>query len=139
MERTALEVTWKDTVSGQETIQFETVQDAHVLLGGGEGGPDRETPRTRFCINIDAKAYVPEDDGFTRDIHIQLWITPTQIAEIVKAFFSDMLCHTSRVYHDMLERILRKRWSVMTSSLYRNKDFGGERVNPYYKIRGRDL
>lgn len=87
----------------QETItdQFETVQSARVVLGGGEGAPDRETPRTRFCINVDAKAFVHEDNGFTRDVQIQLWITPTQIADIVKAYFSDLLCHTGKVYLSM--------------------------------------
>ena len=133
MERTALETTWFDPAANLEVIQFETVQDARVILGGDAGGPDRETPSTRFCIDVDAKAFVREDNGFTRDVRIQLWITPTQIAEIVKGYFSDMLYNTSRVYRELLERILRKRWAVMTSSIYRRKDLGGKRVEPYHK------
>lgn len=134
MEMTALEAT-RDSF-GEENIQFETIQGAELRLGGGEGSPDRETLSTRFCININAKAFVHAENGFTREVHVQLWITPTQIAQLVREYFTDMLRYTPRVYRDLLERILRKRWQVMTSSLYRENNISGtERVKPYHKTR----
>ena len=133
MERTILLSAYQGTDEAPN-LQFETIQGASILLGGGEGSPERETLTTRFCINVEAKALVNGD--FTEPVHIQLWITPSQIAEIVKAYFSDMLRYTPRVYRDLLERILRKRWTVMTSSIYRMEIPGLERVEPYHKIRG---
>jgi hypothetical protein len=133
MERTALE-THRDAF-GCENIQFETVQDATVRLGGGTGTVDRETLAHCFCINVEAKAYVEADNGFTRPVHIQVWITPTQLADIVKEFFVDFLRHVAPVYRSMLERILRKRWSVMTSGIFKEEFPGTRRVEPYYKIR----
>ena len=117
-------------------IQFETVQDTELRLGAGEGAPDRERPDSRYCITIRTRAYAPAAAGFTRDVHVQLWITPVQIAELVKQYFSEMLRHTPRVYRQQLERLLRKRWSVMTSGIYKMKLEGLDRVEPYHKIRG---
>ena len=134
MERTTLEAL-RDSL-GEDNIQFETIRSASVLLGAGEGGPDRETLDSRYCINVDTKAYDPATDSFSRDIHVQLWITPTQIAEIVKQYFAEMLRHAPRVYRQQLERLLRKRWTVMTSSIYREEIPGLERVEPYHKLRG---
>jgi len=134
MERTTLEAL-RDSL-GEDNIQFETIQGANVLLGAGEGGPNREKPDSRYCINVDTKAYDPATDSFSRDIHVQLWITPTQIAEIVKQYFAEMLRHTPRVYRQQLERMLRKRWTVMTSSIYREEIPGCGRVEPYHKLRG---
>ncbi|MFA5954040.1 MAG: hypothetical protein WC817_00700 [Patescibacteria group bacterium] len=119
--------------TGKPYVQLETVQGAELLLGGGEGGVDRETPSTRFCLNIAAKAFVPGEDGFAQDIDVQLWITPTQIAQLVKQYFSMMLWHTKPVYRQLLERLLRKRWSVMTSCGYKLRLDGSDRLEPYHK------
>jgi len=132
MERTTLEAT-RDSLD-EENIQFETIHDAKVLLGAGEGGPDSERVDSRYCINVGTRAYDPATDSFSRDIHIQLWITPTQIAEIVKQYFAEMLRHTPRVYRQLLERLLRKRWAVMTSLIYQHDYPGCKRVPPYHKI-----
>jgi len=134
MERTILLSAYEEGMGESPNLQFETIQGASILLGGGEGAPERETPSTRFCINVEAKALVNGD--FTEPVHIQLWITPVQIAEIVKAFFLDFLRHAPRVYKELLERILRKRWAIMTSGVYRMEIPGLSRLDPYHKIRG---
>src|SRR3989344_8109982 len=122
--------------TGQPYIQFETVQGAELRLGGGEGGPDRETPGSRYCVNVTAQAYVHGDNGFTRDVDVQIWITPTQIAQLVKQYFSTMLWCTGPVYRQLLERLLRKRWSVMTSDFYKLPLEGSDRLEPYHKTAG---
>ena len=134
MEWTTLEA--HQDCLGELNVQFETVQGAELLLGAGEGAPDREGLDSRYCININTKVFVPADNGFTREVHVQLWITPTQIAQLVKQYFSEMLRHTSPVYRDLLERLLRKRWSVMTSSVYKMRLEGCTRVEPYHKTHG---
>jgi len=134
MEWTTLEA--HQDCLGELNVQFETVQGAELRLGAGEGQPDRERPDSRYCINIKTKVFVPADNGFTREVHVQLWITPTQIAQLVKQYFSDMLRHASPVYRDLLERLLRKRWSMMTSSIYKMKLDGLDRVEPYHHTHG---
>ena len=134
-DRTVLEIN-RNTCDGSETIQLETADDARILFGGHTDQPGYETPRSRICVNLRAKAMVYEDGEFKRDIHLQLWITPGQLAEIVKEFFVGMLRHTSPVYRSLLERLLRKRWSVMTDVSYKVKySEYDHRVEPYHKIR----
>lgn len=133
MERTILLQTYQAT-DESPNLQFETIQGAKIILGGGAGAPDRETPDTRFCINVEAKALVNGD--FTEPVHIQLWITPSQIAEIVKEFFGDMFWHTPKWCRENLQRLLYKRWKLMTSGTYRMEIPGLSRVEPYHKVRG---
>lgn len=71
MERTILLSAYEEGMGESPNLQFETIQGASILLGGGEGAPERETPSTRFCINVEAKALVNGD--FTEPVHIQLW------------------------------------------------------------------
>ncbi len=134
MERTTLDAI-RDS-NGEDNIQFETILGARTLLGAGEGGLDREKPDSRYCINVNTKAYDPVTDSFSRDIHVQLWITPTQIAEIVKQYFETMLRHAPKVYRQNLERLLRKRWAMMTSGIYKMKLEGLDRLEPYHKTHG---
>jgi hypothetical protein len=119
-----------------DTVQLETADDFRFSIGGNyvylrEG---HETPWTRFCINLDAKALNYESGEFDRKVMVQLWITPAQVAEIVKEYFRDMLENTPRVFRDMLERLLRKRWSVMTNPTWKDPE-DPDRVKPYYKTR----
>jgi hypothetical protein len=136
MERTTLEVIC-GPLFGDANFQLETIQSAKVHLGAGEGSTNSEGPESRFCINVDTKAYDPATGTFSRDIHVQLWITPSQIADIVKQYFAEMLRHVPNVYGKLLERILRKRWTVMTSSVYRLDHSPGtpRSLEPYYRIR----
>ncbi len=133
MERTILLRAWQLN-ENSPNLQFETIQGASILLGGGEGRVGSETPSTRFCINVEAKALV--DGDFNEPVHIQLWITPSQIAQIVKSYFEGMFSSTPKWCRENLQRLLHKRWRVMTSGMYQVEIPGTERLDPYHKIRG---
>lgn len=105
-----------------------SVQDADVQIGGGEV-PGHESGRTLLAITVKAVA-----DG--EPIEVQIWLTIPQLASIVKKFFSGILFHENSrkktLFAKLLQRLLRKRWAVMTSPLLKQIMDDGEPWFPSY-------
>ena len=97
----------------------ESVQDANIQLGGGNANPGWETPDSRWALTVKAV------DTRGEPIEIQIWFTVPQLASIVKKFFADILIREDNgektIFAKMLQRLLRKRWAVMSSSTAKMK------------------
>ena len=127
MERTTLSSPAQFETILPKTFSFETVPDSPVYLGGGIG-PGFEISETAFTVNVFAKRFHSENEEV---VAVQLWITPVQLAELVKAYFAEMICNSPKIYRQLLERLLRRRWTVMSFKSTR-KD--GNLIQPYHKV-----
>jgi hypothetical protein len=99
-----------------------------VKIGGGEM-PGHESDRTRLAITVKAVA-----DG--EPIEVQIWLTVPQVASLVKQFFYDILFQGNdrrkTLFAKLLQRLLRKRWAVMTMPLLKQECGDGEPWFPSY-------
>ena len=96
---------------------LQTVRDANVTLGnwGGQAG---ERPDTPIFINVRVRqTNGPAGEPEEGEIDLCFALTVPQMALIVKDFFCDITVGRKNIFAQMLSRLLRKRWAVMTSSL----------------------
>src|SRR3989344_2102994 len=89
---------------------YESLPDARLQVGGGEAQPGHENAKSQLAITVMARVRTDND----REEEVQLWLTIPQIAVIVWAFFGETI-RQNRTFANMLERLMRKRWSEMTS------------------------
>lgn len=107
---------------------FQSLQDARIQVGGGEGQGGWETPQSRLAITVMA-----EDTGTKEQVEMQVWLTIPQIASLVVAFFEQIL-PLGGLYRGFLRRLLEKRWAHMTSPIAKAKIDGKQWMKPYTKV-----
>ncbi len=103
---------------GQSFVMVQPLRGRNVTVGGGAGGPWRETPETVHYVNV-VGTLDHRSDRLEKgeEIDVQLGLTTRQMAQIVIRF----LWHDLQgIYRRFLQRLLVKRWATMTAPHYRN-------------------
>ena|SRR3989344_3701959 len=103
-------------------IVVQAIQDAHVSIGNW-GGNGHETIDKPMFINVRVREVKgPAGEPLNKDeVDFVLGLTVPQMAQIVKHFFWDIIWDKEQpFFRKMFLRLLRKRWAVMTDSLYKN-------------------
>ncbi len=116
----------------QSNIQcYQSLQDAHIFMGNW-GGKGRENPNTPLFINFSAvPCNGPAGEPAGDEVDLCIALTHRQVAEIVKAFFWDIIMYPkNNVFGQFLNRLLKKRWAIMTSDVA--KDSSSD--NPWYEV-----
>lgn len=104
----------------QTDLQYQAYDalPGHVMIGGDFGNRGTETPSSRMILNLKVRPCAPgvgDPTGPAMDIAVALTIP--QVAWIVQEFFSGIIGWSSKknIYRTFLIRMMRKRWSEMTS------------------------
>jgi len=109
---------------------FDTLPTAHVMIGKntsvGSEGPD-----SRFHLNVETTVEYTDYHGLTKgeQVYVCLSLTLPQMAGVVKDFFEPATVNyghenpRKNFFMELLDRLLRKRWAVATSPVYKSSTF----------------
>lgn len=102
---------------------FDATSKSRFYLGN-QGGQGHETPRTLLCIDV-TRCEIKRADATKEDDEaevVQIYLTIPQMVEIVKLFFWDVVS-PGNIYTKFLQRLLKRRWDVMTDDLAKTTTF----------------
>lgn len=102
---------------------FDATSKSRFYLGN-QGGQGHETPRTLLCIDVtrcDIKRADAVKEGKEAEV-VQIYLAIPQMVEIVMLFFRDVVS-PGNIYTKLLQRLLKRRWDVMTDSLAKTTSF----------------
>lgn len=116
---------------------FQSLQGSSIVIGGDYGNRDRERPSTRMFINVTVRACPPREcppldgsDASGPEMDVCLGLTIPQVAFIVKMFFWEFISYPPKnIFSKFLQRLLEKRWAVMTSNVYKRPSLDEEGYN----------
>lgn len=91
---------------------FDSEKKSEVYLGRTHAA-ESENHTAKLCIGI---RQCNLDGDSQETVEVQVWLTVEQVAEVVKMFFWETIS-SSHIYKTFLQRLLHRRWKVMTSQL----------------------
>ena len=112
---------------------FDATPESSLRLGN-LSGQGYEVSGTKLCIDV-TRCVEAEKPGEIEVV--QVWLTPPQMAELVKQFFKEVVT-SKKIYASLLQRLLRTRWNLMTAPTAKESwlgDGGKPSLPSYDKVK----
>ena len=94
------------------SLQLQSRPESRIHLSSDASQAGHEAPTTRLCIDI--SNYELMSDRETGGLEVlQVYLTVPQFAALVVEFFRET-CSPRNIYTNLLQRLLKHRWAVMT-------------------------
>ncbi len=114
---------------------FQASQDIVIQFGASDS-VGNEKPGSRHFLNLNNVQPMsgPYGTPMGDPMDISIALTPRQVAQIVRHFFVEVV-FAGGIYKALLQRLMAKRWAVMTASEYKTPwlDDSGFRELHYHR------
>ena len=102
---------------------FQAPQDVVIQFGASDS-PGNEKPGSLHFLNLNGVQPMsgPYGTPVGDPVDITIALTPRQVAEVVKHFFVEVV-FAGGIYQKFFQRLMSKRWAVMTADGYKTADW----------------
>lgn len=108
----------------ERSYQSFRAPEGVAIQFGASDSVGNEKPGSLHFLNLNGVHVTPGPYGpaIGEPVDITLALSPRQVAQIVKHFFIEVV-FAGGIYGKLLQRLMTKRWAVMTASEFKGSDF----------------